>query len=583
MEVNRKRIWELAPLDPGAMSLCKALNLPLVIGAILWNRGIRSASKAREFMRPRLSDILDPMVLPDMEKAINLIFTKAIKNNGGILIYGDYDADGLTATALLCRFFREIGVQASYYIPSRFKEGYGVNRAFINGLDPERYALVITVDCGSLDWEALSLAKSKGIEVVVTDHHLLPKDIPALPWPIINPKRLPPDSGLWEISGVGVAFYLAIALRRLLREKGFFKSKEPQLKDLLDLVAIGMVADRVKVVDQARVLISSGISQLRKTKNPGLLSLKEVCSLSQGPITTDDIGFRLGPRLNAPGRVHEPGIVMEALLTQEEEHARKLAITMDALNSKRKSLEDSLVGEVEEKIQGLCLSGLCSMVFSGTDWHQGVLGLVASRLSSKYYRPVLMITCLNGRAKGSGRSIPEVDLFDAMTEIRHFFERFGGHRMAVGFSLTDEKIHELKPALEEVISKRVSPQSLVPKVSIDMCLDLDQLKIEELKLLSLLEPFGEGNPEPVFLARGVEILTKKVVGGEHLKMIVRQGNRVFEAIAFGVSESEMKMARTDLLYTPIMDLYKGHEMIGLKIVDIVKEGESVPILKYPGS
>ena len=561
--------WQIPPISPKAFTLAKALGVPQVLGVLLVRRGIIDLQSAKEFIQPKLSSLVDPSIFPDMDLGTRLIGDALIKQSN-ILIYGDYDADGITGTVCLYHFLKSLGAKVHYVIPNRFIHGYGVHPSLVEPFLKKGPLVLLTVDCGTSDIEQLAFLKDKGVHIVVTDHHRIMSDSFQYNWPVINPKRIKESFSLGDISGVGVAFYLLISLRRYLRKKGFFRSKkEPNLREYLDLVAIGTIADRINIRNQARVLISHGLNQLNHTKWHAIELIKEFSGITGKHLTTEDVGFRIAPRINAPGRLDNPLLVMDSLLSQDKEKVRQLVEVMESLNNKRRNLEEQLLREVESLLQEKTSNGLPCILYHGKDWHEGILGLVASKLVSKYYRPTLLLREHGPILKGSGRSIPGIDLYELVKEQAYLLNRFGGHSCAVGLSLNKDFIENFKEGLVESIVKRADEDTFQPKPSIDMELKLSDLKFQDIQCLNLLEPFGDGNPEPVFMARNVEVVAKKEFGSDHLRLILRDKDKIYGAVGYGMlSQSSSAQGKVDILYTPKADFFKGHEIIELKLVAI---------------
>lgn len=560
--------WQVETPPGSAKELAKLIGVPELVGALLFKRGLKTPSEASQFLNPTLSGLVDPYVFPDMEWGTKIL-AEAVLQNKKILIYGDYDADGITGTTCLFRFLKSIGARVGCLIPNRLTDGYGVHTHLLKKAISESYSVIVTVDCGTSDITSLKTAQELGLKVIVTDHHRVPEGL-GVDWPLINPKRISNGDGLWELSGASMAFYLSVSLRRVLRKRGFFKNRrEPDLKEYLDLISIGMVADRVKILGQSRILIANGINQLLRSKDPAINYLKALSGIEQRILNTEDIGFRIAPRINAPGRVGDPNIALNALISTDETQIKNLVDLMESLNQKRKSLEEELHKEVESQIQSKYQNLPPLILCHGENWHEGILGLVASKISNIYYRPALLLSTKEGILRGSGRSIPEIDLYDLMWRQRHLLMKYGGHSAAVGLTLRPSVVGLLEAVLSQSILERLDPRALVPKPYIDMELDLTALRFEEIEALSRLAPFGEGNPEPTFLCKGVKIAATKVIGGEHLKLILRKGNHIFGAIWFGKGSSkDLTGITADIIYSPRAEFYKGHPTIELKIVDL---------------
>ena len=567
-------IWKLRPPSPHISRLANESNITPLQAQLLINRGITDPSSAASFMAPKLSQLLDPMLLQDMDLAVERIVS-AIERQEKITVYGDYDADGITATALLLNFFSSLGISASFYVPNRFTEGYGLNPKAVEKIVGDGTGLMITVDCGTSNQKEINLARKCGLGVVVTDHHQIPKDFEPK-CPVLNPHRSDSSFFFKSLAGVGVAFFLIVAVRATLRDKGWFEDKEePDLKDYLDLVALGTVADMVPLLDQNRVLAKWGIERMKSPSWPGMEAMKEVAALNPSGITPYDLAFRLAPRLNAPGRLRSAEIGIQLLTTEDPTFARHLAHQLNSLNSERQGIEQAILEQVEEKIMSLeDLGERRTLVLSGRDWHRGVLGIVASRLVGKYHRPTLLLDVREGMAVGSGRSIDGFNLHQALERLSHLFERFGGHYHAAGFALKVSHIEVLTNELEGLAQEELSKDDLIPGIEIEGSIPLSDLNLEMIRDIQSLAPFGSGNPEPIFHSQGLEVIHSRVVGDRHLKLKVGQGGRIMEAIGFGLSHWHPLQGETiDMVFTPEINEWRGYEKVQLKIVDLQLTGE----------
>jgi single-stranded-DNA-specific exonuclease len=515
--------------------------------------------------------MVDPMLFKGMDDALMLI-REAADNKDRITIFGDYDADGLTATALLYNFFSSFDLPVSYYIPNRLEEGYGLNKKAVETIARSGTGLIVTVDCGTSHERETAFAQSLGMKVVVTDHHQVPKNFQPN-CPVINPHQPGCPFPFKDLAGVGVGFFLAIAVRADLRERGWFKTRpEPDLKEYLDLVALGTVADRVPLMGQNRILVNSGVETLAGTRWAGMKALKEVADLEDSEITPEDLAFRLAPRLNAPGRLGDPDIGILVLTSTEPISAKNLALRINAANIKRQGIEKTIFDRIEDKIESAGGIGEKRILFLGAgEWHKGVLGIVASRLVDKYYRPSLVFNVRDGLAVGSGRSINGFNLFRALSQFGQLFEKFGGHAHAAGFTLKTENLKSLEEDLESLASEMLSDEDLVPAIDVDAEIAFQDITPDTVHQLRSLSPFGEGNPEPVFLTRSLEVLESRVVGGRHLKFRVRQGGEggPFDAIGFGFSDEHSLEGKTiDMVFTPEMNRWQGYESLQLRVVDL---------------
>jgi len=458
----------------------------------------------------------------------------------------------------------------SYYIPNRLVEGYGLNEEALRRIAKEGTGLLITVDCGISNMGEVALARDLGMNIVVTDHHQVPEDFAPL-CPVVNPHR--PDSlfSFKHLAGVGLAFFLAVALRAALRQKGWFMGQpEPDLRTVLDLVALGTVADMVPLQGQNRILVSAGLERMHHSFCPGLEAIATMASIVPAEITPYDIAFRIAPRLNASGRLGSAEMCVAVLTTDHVETARAMAAQLEAMNRDRQSIEREIFEHIETALSSKGISDdQRTLIFCGHGWHRGVLGIVASKLAEKYHRPVLVLSVQDGLAVGSGRSIPGFNLYEALRCLRPFLKRFGGHQHAAGLALELSRMKDFSEQLETLARERLSPEDLIRAIEIDGETSLEEMTIETLGLLKALEPFGPGNPEPLLLARSVQVIESRVVGDKHLKLKVRQNGAVVEAIGFGLSEHHPLLGkRMNLVFTPEIDRWQGLEKVQLRLVDL---------------
>jgi single-stranded-DNA-specific exonuclease len=572
-------VWKLRSPSPETARLAHETNITPLQAQLLINRGITDPFSAASFMTPGLSQLLNPMLLKDMDLAVERI-VEAIERQEKITIYGDYDADGITATALLLNFFSILETPASFYVPNRFTEGYSLNAEAVKKIAADGTGLLITVDCGTANRMEIELAKKSAMEVVVTDHHQVPKDFEPR-CPVLNPHRSDSLFPFKNLAGVGLAFFLAIAVRAALRGKGFFRERsEPDLKDFLDLVALGTVADMVPLLDQNRVLVRWGMEKMKRSSWPGIEAMKEVAAMTSSRITPYDLAFKLAPRLNAPGRLGSAEIGIQLLTTKAPTLARHLARQLNTLNSERQGIEQEILEQVEEMVHTIGdLEGRRTLVLSGHDWHRGVLGIVASRVVGKYHRPTLLLDVQDGMAVGSGRSIDGFNLHQALEKLAYLFERFGGHTHAAGFALQHAHMEALRNGLENLAREVLTEDDLVPSVDIDMGVLLSDLTQETIRDIQALAPFGSGNPEPIFHARDLGVIDSRVVGDRHLRLKVMQGGCVMEAIGFNLSDwHSLQGEGIDIVFTPEINEWQGYERIQLKIVDLQVTGEKSKIV-----
>lgn len=549
-----------SPSNGEALALAKALKVPELAAKVLAARGFQDPGLAREFLSPSLAGLTGFQGLYGLFQAVDFL-VGAIKSGKTIGVAGDYDADGLTASALLLEFLQKVGADTVWAVPNRFEEGYGFSPAIAGRLARAGAQVVITVDCGVADYKGLAEARALGLEVVVTDHHQVPDGPKPPAVAIINPQQKE-CSFCPHLAGVGVAFYLAAALRAGLKDAGWFKNRPlPNLRQCLDLVALGTCADVVPLQAENRVLVNEGLKVLAEGRRPGLAALLQVSRIN-GPPTDRDLGFALGPRLNAAGRLGDPSPALELLLAPAGEAARRAAQKLDALNQERRQIEDQVVAEALSELERdhAALSEPCH-VLARPGWHKGVLGLVAGRVARATGRPALVLSIDNGTAAGSGRSVEGFDLYQALAANRELFSRFGGHAMAVGAALATKDLPRLAEALsrraEELLGKEPAP----PVLAIEAEASLPELSPAFTAFLESMSPFGQGNPEPLLVCRGARVEDTRVVGQSHLKMTLGQSGAQAQAIAFGMADRAPQPGqRLDLAFTPRMSNFMGRHL-----------------------
>ena len=535
-----KKQWHLLQPDPAAVrELSQTLNCHPVTAAVLANRNIKTPSDARHFLNVSLNNLRPPSSLKSIDAAVKRIYD-AITGKQKILIFGDYDVDGITSTVILLNFLRYVGADVTYYIPHRISEGYSIQPRHISHYArPNQFDLIITADCGSGSHQAVAAANKFGIDMVITDHHNIGEDIPPA-LAVINPKRHDCRAGLQNLAGVGVAFFLLICLRTHLREKGFWQERqEPNLKNYCDLVALGTVADMVPLVDENRILCKTGLELINVGYRPGLTALLNASGVNNDTLDAEDIAFRLAPRLNAAGRMDHAARAVELLTTQDVDYAANAAQTLNLLNQKRQQLEKGTLAEIEKYLAiNPSLLSRRSLVLSHDDWHAGLLGIVASRIMERYYRPVVLIATADGIGKGSARSVPGVNLYDALAGCRAFLETFGGHSMAAGLKIRPENISDFQNAFENAIQGLTQSEDLIQRLEIDGELDFVTISDGLLDELESLMPYGAGNPEPLFVTSNVRVVSSRIVGKGHRRMVLRQvsgpDSPSFAAIHFNV-------------------------------------------------
>lgn len=564
--------------------LVKSLKISPITARVLVNRGIRNEEEANLFLNSTLFDLPSPNLMEGMDKAINRV-KEAIKKDEKVAIYGDYDVDGITSTTLLYKFLSDLGVDVIYYNPHRIKEGYGVNIAAVEGLASKGVKLIISGDCGITAVKEVERAKELGVDFIVTDHHKPPDDLPK-GVSILNPQLSGCKYPGKEITGVGVVFNLTIGLRRALRDSGFFKNEEPNLADYLDLVALGTVADCAPLINVNRIFVKEGIKRMRDPKRKGVRALKELSAI-KGEVSSFDLGFKLGPRVNASGRISSAEKAVKMLLSEDLEDARQLARTLNEDNVKRRSVETSILSEAVSQVESNPeYSNSASLVLASSDWHPGIIGIVASRIVERFDKPTVLVAIgADGVGKGSARSVSGINIYEVLSECSELLEQFGGHELAAGISIRMENIDKLRERINNVISgyKRDSEAGL----AIDCHVDLNSMTAELVTELEMLAPFGIGNPEPVLMARSVEVVSQRFFKDKHLRFRVRQGDKLNEAIWFNAFVKSHEAAKEpaqwqpqgtirlpdkiDLAFTPEFNEWNGNREIRFRVKDVNTE------------
>jgi single-stranded-DNA-specific exonuclease len=562
--------WEVCPVGGlGEELFRKELGISPLTAQVLRNRGITDTEQARRFLFPSLSDLPDPFTMKDMEKGVRRI-CQALHGKEKITLFGDYDVDGTTAIALLLLFLKGVGAQVDFYLPHRLTEGYGLNIEAVKKIQAQGAKLLITADCGISNREEIGWAMENGLDVIVTDHHEVPEILPPA-LAILNPKQKNCAYPFKGLAGVGVAFNLVIALRSALRQEGFFQAGEiPNLKEYLDLVALGTVSDVVPLIGVNRILAKFGLMQLAHATRPGIVALKEVSGIREMPLDTLGILFRFAPRINAAGRLGDAQEAVRLLISGDEREAGRIAAHLDQLNTLRQRIEEKILSEARAMIQPPVGNATKkTLVLSSPDWHPGVIGIVAARLTEQYYRPTILIALKENLGKGSGRSIAPFPLYQGLKACESWVEKFGGHEQAAGLVIRQECIPGFAQAFEGVVAAKLAEEDFTPRLSLDALIQLDQLDDSFRRELESLAPFGPANPEPVLGLEGFTVLESRLVGKGHLRLRVKEGRCVREAIGFQmafhhpVSREEMKMA-----FSPLLGTFQGRRILQLKIVDL---------------
>lgn len=506
------------------IDIAKKHNISELLTKILVNRGITDDKEIDTFLNPTRNDFYDPYLMPDMDKAVERII-KAINNQEKVMIYGDYDVDGITSITVLKKFLEERGLKTGHYIPNRLEEGYGLNENAIRSIAEQKYILMITVDCGISGIEEVELANQLGIETIITDHHEQSESLPNA-YAIINAKRKDSQYPFRGLAGCGAVFKLiqAISLRLGLEEKEFLK--------YLDIVCVGTISDIVPLVDENRVIAKLGLKLVAQTRNIGLREL--ILQSGYKKIDSNTISFGVAPRINACGRMGYQEEALDLFLTNNIEEARKITARLNSYNLERQTKEKDIFEQAIKELEKEDIEKLNTIVLSGDNWHHGVIGIVASKLTEKFYKPTILICFEDNIGKGSGRSLPGFDLHEALVETSAYLEKYGGHEMAVGLSLKKEKYNDFKLAFEE-IAKSKNIQQIIPVIKIDSIITAKDVNKKTIQDLEMLEPFGEKNKNPIFVYKNLKIDSIRALSeGKHLKLTLKDDNLLINAIGFNL-------------------------------------------------
>lgn len=554
--------WVIAEPKPALTeTLARELHLALPLAQVLVNRGYGDAASASQFLNPQLRQLGDPFELPDMAAAVDRILA-AIEKQERIVIYGDYDVDGVTSSALLQRVLQAAGATVASFLPHRMDEGYGLTQDGIaRCLKEHKPQLLIAVDCGTSSVNEIADLKKHHVDTIVLDHHEPPEQLPGCV-ALVNPKIVGRDARATPLASVGVSFKLAHAL--LKRDRRL--SERIDLRDHLDLVAVGTVADIVPLTGENRILVKAGLERLPHTQKIGLRALMDIADVPD-EVSPYHIGFRIGPRLNAAGRLADAMAALELMLTHDATRAKELARLLDEHNAERQRIEERIMDEA------FALAKTCQddrlLVLAKEGWHVGVIGIVASRVQQTFHKPTVVIGIHDGMGKGSCRSVVGFSIVGALQHCAPLLERFGGHEMAAGLSVKAVNVDELRRALNEFAATTLTDDELRRRVRIDAVVKLDDLDADFFEQLARLEPCGPDNPTPVFAVEGVRLRgTPRVVGKNHLRFTVTDGDATAQAIWWGMGDFKFPEGQFDVAFTPELNEYRGVENVQLKVRDV---------------
>ena len=544
-------------------ALSRRLSVPPLVARLLIHRDITDPDKARRFLEPRLEDLHDPYLMKDMDCAVERIF-RAVEAGEKILIYGDYDVDGITATVVLKRALEMLGARVDFYLPHRLNEGYGIRSEVLRQARQDGVSLVVTVDSGVRALEAAEISRQIGLDLIVTDHHLPDAVLPPA-HALLNPKRTDCEYPYKELAAVGVVFKLVQALFRKAE-------KESVVDHFLKMVAIGTIGDVVPITGENRILVKYGLRGLEQPRNRGLKALLASVGV-RGKVSLFDVGFKLAPRINAVTRMGGDREVVELFSAADDVLAGSIVREMNEKNLKRQQEEQKILAEIEKRVQrDPQLFDKVFLTVAGENWHRGVIGIVASRLAERFYRPVLVLSLDGSSCQGSGRSIPEFHLLEAMDQCRDLFLRYGGHAQAAGCSLNPSKVKELSERLESYAAQKLSAERIIPSLQIESLLPAEKVTLPVFDEVQQLAPFGVGNPFPVFASQKVKVVRGPwVLKNQHLKFQIHTNGSLTDAIWWkhgAMADRINKGSELDLAYSMSREVYQGEEKLLLTIRDV---------------
>lgn len=559
--MNKK--WEICKINEEDINkICEENNLSQLIGSILASKKVISKDEIREFLNPTRDDFHDPFLMPDMEKAVERILI-AIQNKEKIIIYGDYDVDGITSVTVLKKFLEEQGLKTGEYIPNRLNEGYGLNKEAVKNISEQGYTLIITVDCGISCIEEIEYAKELGMEVIVTDHHEPGEIIPDC-LAVVDAKRKDNKYPFNQLAGVGVVFKLiqSISLKLNLEAKEYLK--------YLDIVCVGTISDIVPLIDENRVITKLGLKLVEKTRNIGLKTLLE--STGYKEINSTTISFGIAPRINACGRMGEEKEALELFLTNNIQEAKQISERLNQYNIERQETEKQIFKQAIQEIEKENKDVPC-IILGKEGWHHGIIGIVASKVTDIYFKPSILICFEGEEGKGSGRSIPGFDLHDAVMNCNTYVEKFGGHSMAIGINVKKENFEKFKKEFEEYVQNS-HINDIIPIIKIDKEIDLRKINIQDIRDLKLLEPYGEANKMPLFLIKNMKIQSIRTLSeGKHIKLKLGIDNYIADAIGFNmgnIAEQYLIGDRVDVVGSLEINDFGDNENIQINLKDIRK-------------
>lgn len=559
-----KKSWKYEKqLEEEVQRICEKFQVSPLVAKIIINRRFNNDEEIETYLNPDISKIYDPYLIEDMEVAVQRII-KAIDNKERVVIYGDYDVDGITSITVLKKFFADLGLDVNTYLPNRLDEGYGLNISAIDKIVEKGTDLIITVDCGISAIEEINYAKSKGVEIIVTDHHECGEILPGA-LAVVNPKRRNTKYPFQQLAGVGVAFKLiqAVAIKLNLPEESYLK--------YLDIVCIGTIADIVPLVDENRIIAKNGLEKFKNTKNIGMKALIKKCGFNK--IDSGVISFGLSPRINACGRIRDPQKALDLFLTEDENEAEELALELDEANTERQNIERKIFENAKEIIENSNMKNDPIIILGDDNWHHGVIGIVASKLVDLYAKPCILVCFEGDEGKSSGRSLPHFDLFNAVSTASDLLEKFGGHEMAVGLTIKRENFEEFRKRLINYTAEKLNGE-YVNEITVDAVVKSGDISLDIVQELRKLEPFGEKNPLPLFVYKNMKIVAIRTLSNDrHLKLSLKDNQNIYEAIGFNLGEMKNGFLcgdKVDIVHTLEINEFNGIKKVQFNIKDIMK-------------
>ncbi|MBE7036077.1 MAG: single-stranded-DNA-specific exonuclease RecJ [Ruminococcaceae bacterium] len=563
MQNKRWKMRSVPVCSEDIKRLSEMYGIPPLVTSILLKRSVESFD---EFISPNLDKLNNPFLMKDMSKATKRI-AEALEKNELIAVYGDYDVDGITSTAVLTHFLRSHGGTVEYYIPDRLREGYGMNMQAVESLASKGANLIITVDCGITAIEEVQYAKSLGVDVIITDHHECKLDIPNAV-AVLNPKRADCEYPFKKLAGIGVVFKL---LQALTEELKFHM--QALYDEYMDIVALGTIADVMSLTGENRIIVKNGLSQIAYTSNRGIKALVKQAEVDSSHITTGTVGYILAPRINAAGRIGSPESAVELLLSKDDATAEKFAGLLHSENKLRQEIEQTIFDDAQKMLaENENLKNESVIVLAKEGWHHGIIGIVASKITERLNKPCILISLENGMGKGSGRSIKNFNLFAALNHCNEYLVKFGGHELAAGLTVQEENLESFRNAMNQYAEETLTPEDYISEITIDAELPIEYLNLNTVEKFSVMAPYGMGNASPVFLCRNLKVTGIRTLSeGKHLRLNVTDGRFAVSAIGFSMGElaSELKVDDViDIVFNLDANTYRGERRIQILLKDL---------------